>query len=463
MRTPVLPFFVKFCLMLLLATSGPVPVPAQQRRTDSLLQLLAKGRADTNRVRHLWQAARDISVYNPDSAVLMAQQALYLARELNYTEGESRSLGILSNTFLKIGNYSRALELNLEKLQLEERRNNPRNMASVYMNIGVGYILQEEYALALSYIGRADSLVQKYDLGDIRYYTALNTGDAYNRMNRADSAFAYFNSSLEEARRREDIDLVGTSLTGLGHAHRKLGNLENARLHYLDAIRFLTEARDDEMLCEAALGLSGLYQEIGRMDSAVYYARLSRGIAAKDGFLSKEGEAADSLVSLFRRQQRIDSAFFYLQQLRGINDSLNSREKIRQLQVMSSNEQFRQAEMKESRRRAEEERSQQLQLLLIAIFIPGFFLLTMLLSRVNVPVKLIRTLGVLSLLFLFEYLTLLLHPRVAALTHHTPVYEILIFVAVAGLLIPLHHRLEHWLIHHLLHHRHKKGNTPDTK
>jgi ABC-type transport system involved in cytochrome c biogenesis permease subunit len=96
---------------------------------------------------------------------------------------------------------------------------------------------------------------------------------------------------------------------------------------------------------------------------------------------------------------------------------------------------------------------QQLQMLLIGIFIPGLFLLTVLLSRVEIHTRVIRLLGVLSLLFLFEYLTLLLHPTVARLTQHTPVYEILIFVVIAAILIPAHHRLEHWLIQKLIHHR----------
>jgi hypothetical protein len=111
-------------------------------------------------------------------------------------------------------------------------------------------------------------------------------------------------------------------------------------------------------------------------------------------------------------------------------------------------------ELEEQKRLEREERFKQLQMLLIAIFIPGFFLLTLVLSRVNVPIKVIRILGVLSLLFLFEYLTLMLHPTVASLTHHTPVFEILIFVALAAILIPLHHKLEHWFIHKLIHHRH---------
>lgn len=57
--------------------------------------------------------------------------------------------------------------------------------------------------------------------------------------------------------------------------------------------------------------------------------------------------------------------------------------------------------------------------------------------------------GILSLLILFEYLTLLLHPVVAEFTHHTPILELLIFVCIAAILIPAHHRIEHWLIHKL--------------
>ena len=64
--------------------------------------------------------------------------------------------------------------------------------------------------------------------------------------------------------------------------------------------------------------------------------------------------------------------------------------------------------------------------------------------------RFIRVLGVLSLLFFFEYLTLLLHPTVANLTGHTPVLEILIFVVLASILIPAHHRIEHWFIQKLV-------------
>lgn len=141
-------------------------------------------------------------------------------------------MGILANTFVKIGNYPRALELNLEKLKLEENRNNPRNMASVLMNIGVVYVLQEDYRNALSYYSKADSIIQRNKVEDLRYYAALNIGDAYNRLDISDSAFSYFNRSLELAKELDDIDLIGTSMTGLGHSYLKMGNNEQSLYNY---------------------------------------------------------------------------------------------------------------------------------------------------------------------------------------------------------------------------------------
>jgi hypothetical protein len=83
--------------------------------------LLAKETVDTNRVRLMFLLASKISVYNPDTALSLSQQALYLARHIDYIEGESRSLGILANIFMRIGNYPKPLKLILKNCRLRKR------------------------------------------------------------------------------------------------------------------------------------------------------------------------------------------------------------------------------------------------------------------------------------------------------------------------------------------------------
>lgn len=51
---------------------------------------------------------------------------------------------------------------------------------------------------------------------------------------------------------------------------------------------------------------------------------------------------------------------------------------------------------------------------------------------------------VVALLIVFEFLNLLLHPVIGSITHHSPVFMLIALVCIAALLIPLHHKLEHW-------------------
>ncbi len=78
------------------------------------------------------------------------------------------------------------------------------------------------------------------------------------------------------------------------------------------------------------------------------------------------------LTDYYKEVKNVDSAFLYMSYLNTLNDSVNSRDRIREVQIISSNEQIRQAEIEENKRIAKEERSQQLQLLFIGIFIPFF-------------------------------------------------------------------------------------------
>lgn len=399
----------------------------------------------------MWAKADVMNMYDPEMALVVAQQAFGLSTRIKYTEGQVKSLGSLANTLLKLGNYPRALEYNLKKLQLVEKGNKPSNLASTLMNIGIVYRYQEQYNDALFYYRRSDSVIEANNISSLRYYSLMNLGDVYDKMGKNDSAFSYFNKALVQSNLEKNDDFIGNAMTGLGHTYMQQGNYPFALLNYQTAMRYLAAANDDEVMSEAALGLANLYQKMNNSDSAYHFALISYKTAEKGGFLAKQMEATQYLVDHFSRMKRTDSAFLYLSREKILNDSINSKAKIREMQIISGNEQLRQAEQEENRKNEERIRRQQLQYLFIGLFIPGFFLLTLLLSRIRIHSGVIKALGILSLLILFEFLTLLLHPWVANLTNHTPVLEMLIFVSFAALIIPMHHRIEVWLIKKLTH------------
>ena len=85
----------------------------------------------------------------------------------------------------------------------------------------------------------------------------------------------------------------------------------------------------------------------------------------------------------------------------------------------------------------------------LAINILGIFLLIFSRTAV-VGAKAIRNLSLIALLLFFEFINLLLHPFLDRVTNHSPLLMLLCMAAIAGLLIPLHHRMEHWITNMLV-------------
>jgi tetratricopeptide (TPR) repeat protein len=459
--------------LLLLFFLHAINIRAQSPRIDSLSNLLLTEQEDSNRVTLLWQLAQQYQSFKPDTSLLLSEEALLLSRRIQFTEGESRSLALLATSQYLLGDYPKALTNYMLKLKIEEKRNSPRNFASALNNIGLMYILLAEYPQALSYLYRADSTVEAargVAKEELKYSITNNIGETYMRMKNPDSADRYFRNALQLAQQSGDSYSLGESMVGLANVFSlKQQGAEASRYYHL-AVPHLIEVLNNDLLCEAYLGIAKIYDGLSYKDSAAYYGNRSYQVAKNDGFLSRQLDAAIFLSQHYKKLFVYDSAFRFMELSVSLKDSVMGNEKVREAMVISTNEQLRQADMAEQRRKDKAIRYQQLQLLLIAIFIPLFFLLTLFVSRIKIHVHFIRFMGIISLLMLFEYLTLLLHPMVADFTHHRPVLELLIFMAIGAGLIPLHHKLEHWLIaklirdrHHLQEHSHKPGEGQKKK
>jgi tetratricopeptide (TPR) repeat protein len=444
---------VLFIIAALLCTR---PGFAQTRRVDSLSQMLTKERIDSNRVTLLWQIGETFQSSRPDTSLELAQKALLLARRINFQEGESRSLAIMATSQYLLGDYPGALGNYMQKLRLEEQRNSPRNYASALNNIGLTYILLEDYVQALQYLYRADLTTRNAGRAiedELQYSIAINLGECYYRMNTLDSSDHWFENAMHIATQKNDSASIGSALLGKANVLAKKGNDTAALKDYRVAYQYLANGNDDDVLSELNLGEAKVFERLGITDSAKRFAMNSYIVAQKSNFPARRFDAAMFLSDHFAKLRLFDSAYSYLSKAADLKDEVKGREKIQAALILSMNEKLRQAEMAEQKLRDKETRFRQLQLILIALAIPMLFLFTLLISRIHIHRRVITFLGILSLLFLFEFLTLLLHPVVADFTHHVPVLELIVFVIIGALLVPAHHRLEHALIAKLTHER----------
>jgi len=180
-------------------------------------------------------------------------------------------------------------------------------------------------------------------------------------------------------------------------------------------------------------------------DSALYYSQLSLYHAKTMNSSSYLSEITRQLSSIYRQTGRPDSAYYFMDIAMTAKDSLNSQENQKKIQMLTFNERLRQTEIEEQKKKDAETRKRNLELSGIAIFIPLFLLVVMLIGRRKVKSRTIEFLGILGLLFLFEFIVLLVHPYIGHWTHESPVWMLLILAAIAAILIPLHHRSESWI------------------
>ncbi len=418
---------------------------AQTSTTDSLEQLLAKEKTDTGRVMLLAKLSRAMLFQSPEQAMVRGQKGLYLARRIKFTKGEALCLNSISSIYQVTGNYAKGLEATLESLKLAETMHDDKILSRNLYSIGNIYHDQGDYSQALLFKLRAKQMAE--DLKDMSGLatTFLGIGDTYETLNRLDSARLYTQQAYELAVRLKNVDLRGIALNNLGNIYSRMGQDELAMGYYRLSMADYRNQEDYEGICEISFGMAKLFQKNNQPDSALYYSRQSLWLAQKYGFTPWVLKASNFLTGVYRESHHIDSAFAYQLITIAAKDSLFSQEKTREVQNLAFAESIRQQELTEQKVKEAETRRRNLQLAGIAIFIPSFFLFVLFLSRRKAKPRTVEFLGILALLLVFEFITLLVHPYIEHLTDDAPVIMLLILVAIAAFLVPLHHKLEKWV------------------
>lgn len=438
-------------LLLCLGILPWVAAPAQTQVTDSLKRMLLHARPDTTRSMLLAQLSRAYMYSQPDTALLFAEQGLSLARSASFPKGEANSLMAAANTFLNMGNGAKALELGLQVLLKAEQINDRQLQARASSNIGAVYSTEGDYRKALEYTAKAKAIA--VELADLpRQQRALNNiGDCYEKLGRLDSARLYMNQAYDLAVQLNEPGAIGMALNNFGNIYSKMDQPDVAMANYRMSLPFYKEAQDDDGLCETSIGMARLFARKEQHDSALFHAKRSYEIARSAGFTKRVLTAASFLAEHYRSTNVVDSSFKYLSAVIVAKDTLFDQEKIKQFQSLSFDEAMRQHDLAAQRAIEEQKRSDNLEYAFIAVGLVTFILLLFLLSKsVIVHEKWIHFLGVLGLLLVFEFINLYFHNIIAEITHHSPLLMLLALVAIASLLIPLHHRIEHWVTHRIV-------------
>jgi hypothetical protein len=136
-----------------------------------------------------------------------------------------------------------------------------------------------------------------------------------------------------------------------------------------------------------------------------------------------------------------------------LTDSLEKQQKAKDVLNIEIDAENKRAEREAETKKVKLRKKHDLQYMGITAGILGVFIALAALGRLKVKPWLIRGLGFLSFILLFEFLILLVDKQIHDLTHGDVLQIFLIKIVLIAILMPFHHWLEHKVVHYLMRHR----------
>jgi tetratricopeptide (TPR) repeat protein len=406
---------------------------------DTLEALLSRCKQDTFKVGLLGHLCYYTAFVQPEKGLSYGQQGLQLSQELNYKKGIAYCNQSLSFCLWALGNYKEALQFALKSLQQYEEIQDYKRIAYSYLALANVYREIGDYKKALI---EAHKGIKIYDSINFSQKVAFAvTGSIYERQNQLDSALMYIQKAYE-------LDIIhnggnwGWLVYELGNIQAKMKHYDLALAYYRIALQLAIKDNYPKDIVDIYNNLAKVYKETGNIDSCIFYASQVLDKWKSTSYQKGMLQSANTLASVYKLKNQKDSTIKYLELGATLNQYLFNQEKEREFQNIAFNEQVRRQEKEHAEIQKAKEREKNLEMLAIAAFLVTFMAVVILISRNKSLVKVARFLGLIGVLLIFEFINLLTHPWIENITHHNPIWTLLILVLIASILVPTHHYFE---------------------
>ncbi|HEU0228017.1 MAG TPA: hypothetical protein VFQ86_09775 [Arachidicoccus soli] len=355
---------------------------------------------------------------------------------------------VLATILKNSGDYPAALDLLFSTLTHFENRKDSFGLSKTYNIIGDTYMAAEDYNQAAAYSKK--EIAFAIASNDMNMLSRIYNGIAcvYGEGKMADSGMVYAEKAVKMDGDSKNFYQLAISTSTLGENYIAAGEYDVALPFLRRTAKYYQQNGAPSPYLNAYLknDFAEIFLETKVFDSANYYARSALAVSVPSNDKDQSMRAYEYLYKSFNQTNQPDSLNKYFRLAMLTKDSLLSIEKVKSIQALTFREDMRQQEIAAEKQKAEDVRQENIQYAAIALGIVILVTLFLLLSRtLLVNEKLISFFAVLGLLIVFEFVNLLVDPWLVAFTHESPVLMLLALVLIAALLIPLHHRIEHWI------------------
>jgi tetratricopeptide (TPR) repeat protein len=363
----------------------------------------------------------------------------------------------LSSFYSSIEDHDKAIDYSMQaykKLDLMKDRNVPYQRCIDLTNIGKLYAAKNSYDIAISYYERSLAMADSLKFTTLKVPGYVGLLNQYLQMKQPQKALEYFNSPSGQGLKDylNNFGFSGEIDQAYAVIYTDLNKLDSARYYFTRASSFFEKNPNETSKLGYYAQLGSFYKKTGEYSKAIELYLKVKDIAEKTGQLENAERAAKHLDTLYNRSGNFQLASLYNSIYYQYKDSIEKLNKEKELaQVEASDEQYRQKKIEEELAE-KKRRSNNIQYMAITIGIVGLFVMLVVLGMFKVSANTIRLVGFFAFIMFFEFIFLIFKKNIYSFTHGEPWKDLSFMIALAAILVPLHHWLEHKVIKYLTSH-----------
>lgn len=215
--------------------------------------------------------ANDILIlrFHPREYIKWLEMGLVASRKINSREAERSHLGNLGNIYIRLGEYSKAIEYCEQSLAISIEINDRKGENIDINNLGVVYRRLEEYKKAIEYFERALVIAKEGGNRLTECYVLGNLGNSYWSLRDHTKAIEYYEQTFVIAKEIGDRLGEGGTLGNLGAIYKNLGEYQKAIEHCEQALVIAKEIGDREIEGVSLSTLGSAYYDLGEKEKAI--------------------------------------------------------------------------------------------------------------------------------------------------------------------------------------------------
>ncbi len=212
--------------------------------------------SDIIRIETLIESGKKANYYSPQTALILADQAIRYSITIQWSKGYLEALLLKSKCLDLIGNYNEALQLGFKALEISNELSDNIGRANSLRQIGGMYEALGDNNRALFYLQRGYSLSIK--IGFLKgIASSLNDiGRVYQNRSEYSKALEYFTKSIIIKNRIGDKQNASNSYLSIAKIYLVLNNYELAIENQLKSLKLCEEIGNQ-------LGIAHSYEAIG--------------------------------------------------------------------------------------------------------------------------------------------------------------------------------------------------------